>query len=299
MRRLYFATNGRFNELFSLGQNILHVGGHTTLAQGPVHTALDEYGAKRVVQSLARDGYCLLEGAVPEKLCSDLMKFALETPCTPRTTSAAAKILFDKRAPKSNIYDFDRDSLLHNRAVQALVTDGSLFEIGKRYIGRSALIHGIAMWWSTGQFADPDLSLAAQLFHIDNDTIRWLNVFFYLTDVDERNGPHMYVAASHKRKPTRVLRDGRIPDEDVFACYPRERVREFKAPAGSILFEDTRGLHKGKPLQKGERLMFQIVYATTAFGQNYPRVELDATYDPGFADVVRRNRYVYGRLFDL
>ena len=38
------------------------------------------------------------------------------------------------------------------------------------------------------------------------------------------------------------------------------------APAGSILLEDTRGLHKGISLQRDHRLMLQFEYAQTLFG---------------------------------
>jgi hypothetical protein len=100
------------------------------------------------------------------------------------------------------------------------------------------------------------------------DRIKFLKFFFYLTDVDTTNGPHCFIRHSHQRKPQPLLRDGRIGDEEMQQYYPPEDIVEITGPAGSISAVDTRGFHKGKPLQKGHRLVLQLEYTTSLFGAN-------------------------------
>jgi hypothetical protein len=97
------------------------------------------------------------------------------------------------------------------------------------------------------------------------------------------------VAKSHERKPRPVLRMQRISDEELRQHYPEESFKEFTGSAGFILIEDTRGFHKGKPLSAGDRLMFEVIYATSHFGANYDRVQLRRDeIGPELRDAMRR-----------
>ena len=115
-------------------------------------------------------------------------------------------------------------------------------------------------------------SEAAQLFHFDMDRLKFIKFFIYLTDVDEEHGPHVYVARSHVRKPSLVRRDGRIVDEEILSAYGADAIVEITGPQGTILAVDTRGFHKGRAPEAGDRLMFQVEYANSLFGVPYNRI---------------------------
>ena len=100
--------------------------------------------------------------------------------------------------------------------------------------------------------------------------MRWLKAFFLLTDQTIETGAHLYIPGTHRDGgiSSDLLAKGyaRLEDDEVAAYYPRDTWVSMEAPAGSILLEDTRGLHKGISLQKDHRLMLQFEYAQTLFG---------------------------------
>jgi hypothetical protein len=79
---------------------------------------------------------------------------------------------------------------------------------------------------------------------------------------------------SHKRKPASLLRDERLTDGEILQHYAADDLVELCGPVGTILAVDTRGFHKGKPLENRDRLLFQIQYSDSLFGQNYPVVNV-------------------------
>ncbi len=56
--------------------------------------------------------------------------------------------------------------------------------------------------------------------------------------------------------------------------YDRKDIIEFSAPRGTILAEDTRGLHKGKHVETGDRLLLQLQFSNSLFGMAYTKVTL-------------------------
>src|SRR6185503_13469174 len=114
---------------------------------------------------------------------------------------------------------------------------------------------------------------AGQLYHFDMDRIKWLKFFIYLTDVEAANGPHCFVRGSHRTHgiPSSLLSKGyaRIRDAEVFQYYARETEVRFVAPRGTVIAEDTRGLHKGMEVLSGDRLMLQLQLSNSLFGAPY------------------------------
>jgi hypothetical protein len=154
----------------------------------------------------------------------------------------------------------------------------------------------VAMWWSAAMASGPDKQ-AAQFWHFDMDRIKWLKFFIYLTDVDSDSGPHSFVEGSHRRGgiPDGLLQKGysRLTDMEVETQYQKNRFIEFAAPRGTILAEDTRGLHKGKHVFKGDRLMLQIQYSNSLFGGEYPPASFGESVDPALQDMMSRFPRVY------
>jgi hypothetical protein len=75
--------------------------------------------------------------------------------------------------------------------------------------------------------------------------------------------------------------------------FDRAHFVEFCAPRGTILAEDTRGFHKGKNVEMGDRLMFQVQFSNSLFGATSETGHFRQLSDPGLRDLVRR----YPRLF--
>jgi ectoine hydroxylase-related dioxygenase (phytanoyl-CoA dioxygenase family) len=206
--------------------------------------------------------------------------------------------LFDAGNPLAVRYDYDPNRLLDNGDVQALLADASLLSLAQEYLGSAPIADVLSMWWHTNYHKQPD-SMAAQFFHFDMDRIKWLKVFIYLTDVGPENGPHSFVSGSHRTGgiPTAVLRKGyaRLTDEEVHDHYPAERCLQLCAPRGSIIVEDTRGLHKGQHVTGAPRLMLQLQFSNSIFGTTYPRARISQVRDPGLQRMLEVAPRIYSQ----
>ena len=95
-------------------------------------------------------------------------------------------------------------------------------------------------------------------------------MFIYINDVDENSGPFMYIPESKyglkwggvfKQKPPKGYYP---PDGEVEKMVPSEFIEEMTGRAGTIIFCDTSGLHKGGFALQRERIMFTAGYRSTA-----------------------------------
>ena len=235
-----------------------------------------------ISNKIKENGYYKFPNLLNDEQLQRLIRFSKATPAVPRMAKDKTPVIYNGETPISPIYDFKSQALFEAPVVQQLLLDKSILAVAQEYLGPAPVLDLLTMWWSTAACKDVDLSKAAQLYHFDLDRLKFLKFFIYLSDVDTYNGPHCYIEKSHKIKPKQLRRDGRILDEELKALYPASDFKEITGPKGTILAVDTSGFHKGKPLEKGERLLFQMEFATSMFGQNYPLVELNHTAKESF-----------------
>lgn len=103
----------------------------------------------------------------------------------------------------------------------------------------------------------------SQRWHRDPEDKKMIKVFLYLTDMDELGaGPFIYVRKSQLGGKWRHLFPqrlpvGRYPEEGaVKRLVPEEDTQVNFAPAGTVIFCDMSGLHKGGFSIKKPRVMF-------------------------------------------
>jgi len=234
---------------------------------------LDEQELQQVVNQLTERGYYVFERKLPADLRDRLLEFALAEEAVVRNKQQRELARYDRENPKAVRYDFSEATILRSEAAQELMADRSLLALAQAYLKCAPMLDLIACWWHTSWSLEPDKE-AGQFFHFDMDRIKWLKFFFYITDVGPDNGPHTFVAGSHRTKgiPRSILNKGqvRIDDTEVLGFYPKDDIIEFSAPSGTIIVEDTRGLHKGKHVRAGDRLIFQLEFSDSVFGATYP-----------------------------
>jgi hypothetical protein len=136
-----------------------------------------------------------------------------------------------------------------------LALDSRLISLAGSYFGCKPYLDSIQAWWS---LAGNDTPQEAENFHRDNDSIRFLKLFLYITDVGPENGPHVYVFGSHASSKLTVRR--RLSDAEVAAAFGAS-VREIGGSAGDAFLEDTFGIHKGQLPIAGRRLLVQFRYS--------------------------------------
>lgn len=294
-------TGGRSNSLMSWAISRFRpsrpvkrpVGVLGDLSQGVGTTLSDQ---------LRRNGYLVFERALPPEVCDRLVEFARTTPAKIRRMDGETAGKADRSAvfagenPVAVRYDYQTEDLLNNPEVQGLLADRSLLCLTQQYLGCQPVADVLSMWWHTNFHAQPD-SEAAQYFHFDMDRIKWLKVFIYLSDVGIDNGPHSFVVGSHRDGgvPWHLGRKGysRLSDEEVLAEYGAERCLSVTAPRGSIIVEDTRGLHKGNAVRGDARLILQLQFSNSLFGGFYPPARVSHVQNAEFQSRVKELPDVY------
>ena len=113
-------------------------------------------------------------------------------------------------------------------------------------------------------------AVLSQKWHRDPEEKRICKVFIYLSDVDETSGPFTYAYKSTFRNkyghlsPQKPPASTYPPDGYVEKNIPKEELREMTGKAGTMIFCDTSGLHKGGLATEKERIMYTAYYASWA-----------------------------------
>jgi hypothetical protein len=258
--------------------------------------------SQHYAEKLRREGYVIFERALPEDACDRLLQFAATTHTKARRMDTddaefvAPTRIYSGGTPSAVRYDYDTQDLINNADVQELLTDQSILHLAQSYLGCQPIADVLSMWWHTNYHSEPD-SEAAQFYHFDMDRLKWLKVFVYLTDVGPDNGPHSFVAGSHRKNgiPWPLRRKGyvRLTDTEVAEHYEPQRCLQVSAPRGSIIVEDTSGLHKGNAVVADPRLILQLQFSNSLFGATYPSAQLSTIHSPKTRECLRKRPRVF------
>ena len=128
--------------------------------------------------------------------------------------------------------------------------------VAKHYLNTDQIFCNISIFISNPHlYSEQEKKNYAQYFHYDCDYKKFFKVFIYLNDVDEETGPHTFLKYSHKEKKFSHILAERLSDEIIEKFYKKENVVKFIKKKGSVIIEDTFGLHKGETPAKNQRLM--------------------------------------------
>jgi hypothetical protein len=143
--------------------------------------------------------------------------------------------------------------------------------IAQAYFGMRVALRHYNIWCT---FVTGKPASQSQLWHRDPEDRYILKVFVCLGDVDENTGPFTYAAGTHpkgtvKREPEFLFKDGKTPrssDEQMAALVPSEKWVRGIGPAGTMIFADTRGLHKGGLARSRERYLYTAEFTSPNAG---------------------------------
>jgi hypothetical protein len=257
-----------------------------------------EHSRQSIREALRTRGLVILPGLIPGETCDAILshilacsgKYSGDGVQTQETTEQ-----YDRNSPRGTKFTVDTKQMLTEEKLQSLLCDESLLAAAQDYLGGAPIIDIATAWWSAESFGKPDAE-AAQFFHFDMDRTRWLKVFVYLTDVTSTSGPHVFIPGTHRDGgiPAELLSRGyaRLTDDDVARHFPPESWVEATGPKGTVILEDTRGLHKGKPVASGDRLIFQIEYTVSLFGGHVTPIRFADTGSGALSRFVQARRSV-------
>lgn len=294
-RNLFVLSKGKLNDRMSLSISKSHPPLKIKEVKG-VLGDLSEIEIKQIIQKINDDGFYIFETKLDNSIIVKLVDFSLShtTDLIPPAKDGTEKAKYTRNNILSPRYQFIEQDTFKNNIIQEISFDESLYEVAQHYLKCKPILDLTAMWWSTA-FKKEASSEAAQLYHFDMDRIKFLKFFFYLTDVDSFNGPHCFVKGSHNKLPDNLYKDGRVTDEEILSSFSKDKLIEITGKKGSIIAVDTRGLHKGKVLEKGERLIFQVEFANSLFGAPYNTISLDNNIAPAIKKRILNNTHTYQR----
>ena len=157
---------------------------------------------------------------------------------------------------KVHVAEFDTETILKCPYILDVANNPKLLSIASGYLECKPTISNISIWWS---IPDDGSAQEAENYHRDVDDWKFVKFFLYLSDVDERSGPHRFIKKSHRSTKLRQL--ARLDDQDVIAAFPEDDQLLITGKRGDAFLEDTFGIHKGQPPLDKRRLLLQVEYS--------------------------------------
>ena len=150
-----------------------------------------------------------------------------------------------------------------------VVSSHRLLDVANAYLEMWSKLEYVDVWYSVPQPAAAE-RISSQRWHRDYNDKHLLKVFLYLVDVDEQMGPFQFVAGSQpggayeeawgwqplgQHYPTEAELEDRVP---------REAVQTFTGPAGTLVFCNTAGFHRGGFSTTNPRVLATATYSSPA-----------------------------------
>ena len=134
--------------------------------------------------------------------------------------------------------------------------------------------------WFTPPYAGADERIASQRWHRDPEEEHVVKVFLYLSDVTEDAGPFEYVRSSAPGGRYGNLwpwgGDVKHPsEEDMAAAVPAQDRLTMTCPAGTMVFCDTSGFHRGGFAKSKPRVLAIWSYVSPSAEKKGHRFEVD------------------------
>jgi Phytanoyl-CoA dioxygenase (PhyH) len=203
---------------------------------------------------LETDGVYLLPQFISQPRARELLEQLAQFECVDPWKPSRGTFKWNQAPDGTHVADIPAAPTIPE--LHQLALDPKLLGMAANYFGCRPYLDSIQAWWSLSGNSEPE---EAENYHRDNDSIRFLKLFLYLTDVGAESGPHKFVRGSHRE--ARLLERRRFTDSEVEGAFARDRVMTIAGTAGDAFMEDTWGLHKGQMPVKGQRLLVQFRYS--------------------------------------
>ena len=186
-------------------------------------------------------------------------------------------------------YLWEADPVLNlNDPFVKLALERKILDIVNSYLDMCAKFYYLTLNVTVPVIAGSS-AVQSQRWHRDPEDKRMCKVFLYLTDVDSASGPFTYVKGSQMGGRWRHIFGQKPPagfyppPGAVEKIVPPDAMMASIAPAGTLIFCDTSGLHFGGYATQKERIMFTGGYCPSSIA--WP---IRFKYPPNFADEMRR-----------
>jgi len=149
------------------------------------------------------------------------------------------------------------------------VSSRRMLDVANAYLEMWSKLEYVDVWYSVPQPRAAE-RISSQRWHRDYNDKHLLKVFLYLVDVDEDMGPFQYVAGSQPGGQYadvwgwQPLGQNYPTEEELEARIPAEAVQTYTGPAGTLLFCNTAGFHRGGFSTTKPRVLATATYSSPA-----------------------------------
>jgi hypothetical protein len=162
----------------------------------------------------------------------------------------------------------DRPKLDVNSIYARFALQNSILDIANAYFGMYTRLRDYNVWRT---FVTSGQARESQLWHRDREDLPILKVFVYLNDIDYGAGPFTYAPGTHHKGPVRTIPESfneksvrPSTDEQMAKVVSPDRWVKATGSAGTIVFTDTHGYHKGGLARTRDRLMYFCMFTSPA-----------------------------------
>ncbi len=221
-------------------------------------------GAKQTVGELRNEGVAM--SSVTEILgagdvLTGLQDYARQLRSEPRVTDPSKPFLTELLGAEP--------SLEPGNPLLAFALHPQVLGIAESYSKLALRVQDINIWVNVPVTSGPSQS---QRWHRDlPEDYDIVKCFVYLGDVPDGAGPLQYVRGSNTTAGRKVHFDTefdgigyRLAEGDVAKSFGPDRIVTARGDAGTMVFADTRGIHRGGFAVDNERVVAQITYASAA-----------------------------------
>lgn len=241
---------------------------------------------QRIVDGLRADGIAvarfdeLLDQDLWRDACADIAPFVAEVEEATRDVGAAPA---DKEEVIVRRFYSKRESARTTFAVDSpwlrVAASKQVLDVVNAYRGEQRWLFYVDNWY-TVPYPNADARVASQRWHRDPEDAHVVKVFVYFSDVSEEAGPFEYMRGS----PSGGRHGGLWPWEEknryveapeLEAAIPAEERLTLTGGAGTIIFADTGGFHRGGFARTKPRILSTFTYLVDDEKKGKRRFDVD------------------------
>ncbi len=153
---------------------------------------------------------------------------------------------------------FKTEDIINCEEIMNVVNNEKLTNLLKLYFGCNFKLDWIWSWWSNVE-SSKDI-IGPQLFHRDYESLNFVKLFIYLTDVNGLDGSHQVIKKSHNINKFHKIE--RYSDSQIYSQFDKKKdVHTIDGVAGTSFLVNSYAIHRGlKPL-KCERLVLCYLFS--------------------------------------
>ena len=281
---------------------------------------------KKISDMIDNNGYAVVESFIDKntikKLKEELISFDY-FPVTDISNLKKLKTIKETKKKPSSVYGSNLNSKLIKKdsEIYKLINSDLIKQVSEiNFKSKPIFVSAVCMYTfkkDKNTFSDIEKHMSAQHFHYDQSHLKFLKFFIYLNDINQpSDGAHSFIKKTHEsnlklpkekkyfvQKSLRITRDniltGAINENWISDNFSKTDIIDHCYPEGSVIIENTTGLHRGNNCTTSSRLMLSIIVGISAISTlmtnricNVENDNLDANFDSYLSAVSENNRKV-------